>query len=675
MSSSEHARRRMDELSVQIRHHDRRYYVLASPDISDLEYDLLFAELRALEDGFPQLVSTDSPTQRVGGEPLEGLEQVEHAVPMLSLDNTYSREELPGWCERMRRQLGADPQGLTAELKIDGVSVSLHYEDSRLARAVTRGNGLVGDDVSANVRTIRQVPLRIEGAPRLLEVRGEVYMPRSVFSELNRGRREAGEAEFANPRNATAGSIRLLDPRQAAGRRLALWCYQVARVEGVELHSHSESLGLLEKLGFAVSPGWSRCSTLEEVELFIDEHAERRRELDFETDGVVVKIDRLSEQMALGVTARAVRWAVAFKYPPEGKTTRVVDVMVQIGRSGVLTPVAVLEPVEVAGSTVSRATLHNFEEVERLDIRIGDTVWITKGGEVIPKVVGVVTAQRPEHASPIGPPEECPECGTAVERQPHEVAIRCPNRTCPAVVGARLRHFVARGAMDIDGLGGKLLDQLVGEGLVTDPASLWDLRADQLVGLRGWGEQSAARLLHELERARTQPLGRLIFALGIPHVGARGAVMFAQRFRRLGAVAEASIDELESVEGVGPVMAASVQSWFADSDNMDLVARLSERGLEPVETVVEPSDSGPLTGQTVVLTGALARPRTEYRSALESLGAKVTGSVSKRTSFVLAGTDAGGKLDRARDLGIEVHDEASLDRLLRECGGTGLWDK
>jgi len=668
------ASRRVEELRRQIRHHDHQYYVVAKPEVSDWEYDRLFAELREIEDEHPDLRSVDSPTQRVGGEPIDGLEQVEHAVPMLSLDNTYALTELSAWYDRVSRLASLTAPGLTAELKIDGVSISLLYEHGRLVRAVTRGSGVVGDDVTANARTIRQLPLVLDNAPARVEVRGEVYLARSVFERLNLERREAGEPELANPRNATAGSIRLLDPRQAAARRLGVWCYQVARVDGVELESHSEGLELLRNFGMPVAPHWLRCKDLSEVEDFITTWETGRRNLDFDTDGVVVKIDDTKAQQVLGATARAVRWAVAYKYPPEGAITTVEDIRVQVGRTGVLTPVAELAPIWVAGSTVSRATLHNFDELSRLDVRVGDTVSITKGGEVIPKVVGVVISQRPEGLKPFVAPGLCPECETPVVRDEAAVAIRCPNRKCPAVLRSRLRHFVGRDAMDIDGLGGKLLDQLVALGLVTDPASLWGLeeKQDELADLPGWGEISAKNLVSQLEAARSRPLHRLVFALGIPLVGERAAKILSRRFPTLDQIADATAEDLEALDGVGPSMAASVISWFDQQANKDLVNDLKERRLDLVEPRTDDAEDEPLDGLTVVLTGSLSRPRAQLRKRLEALGAKVVGSVSKTTSFLVAGEKAGSKLEKARNLGVTVVDERALDDLVRTRGGT-LW--
>jgi DNA ligase (NAD+) len=658
------AARRVDELRKLVRHHDRQYYVLADPEITDYEYDQLFAELKELEDRFPELQSPTSPTQRVGGEPLSGLQQVEHALPMLSLDNSYSRDELGAWHARLCRELGHDPGNLAAELKIDGVSISLVYVEGRLERAVTRGDGTVGDDVTTNARTIRQLPLEVDGLPPLAEIRGEVYLAKSVLDELNRERRESGEREFANPRNAAAGAIRLLDPREASRRRLGLWCYQVVRTEGFEEDSHVASLEWLHGLGFPVSPGLTLCAGLSEVETFIDDWEGRRLDLDYDTDGIVVKVDSGTERDALGRTARSVRWAVAYKFPPQGRTTKLLDIVVQVGRTGVLTPVAVLEPIEVAGSTVSRATLHNFDEVMRLDVRVGDTVWITKGGEVIPKVIGVVTAERAPDARPYTVPDACPMCGTAAVRELEEVALRCPNPECPAVVGAGLRHFVARGAMEIEGLGGRLLEQLVEAGMVTDEASLWDLEAEALAELPGWGELSAANLLRELEEARDRPLHRLLFALGIPHVGERAAKLLAKRFGSLEALAAAEPEAIEEIDGIGPVIATAVTGWFSESRNRMLVKRLGQRNIDPREEPEDAKAGATLANQTFVITGTLSRPRRELKEKLESLGATVAGSVSRKTSCLVAGENAGSKLNRAHELGVRVIDEAELEKLL-----------
>jgi len=655
---------RLAELRAEIRRHDDLYYVRAEPEVSDFEYDRLFAELQELEAAHPDLISVDSPTLRVGGVPLDGLRQVEHSVPMLSLDNTYSISELGAWYDRVARSLGHPPEALAAELKIDGVSISLVYDEGRLTRAVTRGDGTVGDDITANARTIRSLPLVLEKGPAHFEVRGEVFMPRSVFARLNLARRTRGEAEFANPRNATAGSIRLLDSRVAATRRLAVWCYQLVGAEGHEGTSHIEDLRCLEEWGFPVGPGFGRCEDLAEVETLIERWSKERADFDFETDGVVIKVDRLEDRKILGATGRAVRWAVAFKYPPEGRTTKVRDIVIQVGRTGVLTPVAELEPVLIAGSTVSRATLHNFDEVERLDVRRGDTVWVAKGGEVIPKVVGVVGTERPAGTTPVTRPVQCPTCGADVSRIDGEVALRCSNQVCPAVLGSRLRHFVSRGAMEIEGLGEQSLELLTAKGLVTDAASLWELDQETLALLPGWGEISALNLVGQIDDARNRPLRRLVFALGIPHVGERAAGLLAGRFGSLAGLGEADLDDFEAIAGIGPVIALSVHSWFRTEANQELVKRLIRSGVDPVETVGMESRDGPLEGLIFVITGKLSEPRRDIKARLEALGATVASSVSGKTSYLLAGDDAGSKITKARKLNVEVVDEQGLRQLI-----------
>jgi DNA ligase (NAD+) len=663
------ARARAERLRREIRRHEHLYYVLAKPEISDYAFDRLMAELRALEEADPGLVTPDSPTQRVGGAPVDELLQVRHATAMLSLDNSYNEGELEEWYARAARGLGRKPDGLVAELKIDGVSLALTYERGLLARAVTRGNGEVGDEVTGNARTIRALPLALGEAVPLVEVRGEVYLPHEVFSTLNRARREEGEEPFANPRNAAAGSIRLLDPRECAQRRLAFFAYQIPRIVGMSLERHSDALERLAGWGFAVNPGWRRCASLTEVHVFIADWGAKRSHLGFDIDGVVVKVDSLEEQRVLGSTAKFPRWAVAYKYPPEGERTRVEGIVVQVGRTGALTPVADLEPLLLAGSTVSRATLHNADEVARLDVRVGDTVWVAKGGDVIPKVVAVDPEARPEGTRPFRIPERCPECHTPVVREPGEVAVRCPNRACPAVRRQGLFHFVSRAGMDIEGLGRRLIEQLLDAGMISDAASLWDLDPKALAELPQWGEKSATNLLAQLEAARTRPLWRLLVALGIRHVGEKAAKVLAARFGSLEALARAKEETLQQVEGVGPTIASSVVAYFGDSENVGLVRRLRQRGVDPREEKSTGAEgSGPLAGQTFVLTGTLSRSREQVGALLEESGAKVTDSVSRKTSFVVAGADPGSKLARARELGVKVLDEVGLKKMLKEKG-------
>lgn len=654
-------------LRQEIRRHEYLYYVLAKPEISDFEFDQLMAELKALEAAHPELVTPDSPTQRVGGQVLDELPHVRHELPMLSLDNTYNEEELNEWYNRVVRALGRKPDHLVAELKIDGVSLSLIYENGVLARAVTRGNGEVGDEVTANARTMPTIPLRLPEELALVEVRGEVYLPREVFQELNRRRRAEGEEPFANPRNAAAGSIRLLDSGECARRGLRFVAYQIPRLVGRPLTYHSQALELLAFWGFATNPGWRRCQDLLCVHEFIKEWGERRRALPFDIDGVVVKCDNLAEQQTLGTTSKFPRWAVAYKYPPEGERTRVKAIVVQVGRTGTLTPVAELEPVRLAGTTVSRATLHNAEEVARLDVRVGDTVWVEKSGDVIPKVVAVDVTARPPQAEPFAMPEGCPECGSLVVREAGEVAVRCPNPSCPGVQKARLKYFCSRAGLDIQGLGEQRLEQLLREGLISDPASLWDLDWERLAALPGWGKKSAEHLRQQLEEAKQRPLWRLLVALGIRHVGERAAKLLASRYGSLAALAKAREEELLALEGVGPVIARSVSAFFASPQGRSLVERLRQRGIDPQETAIGDSQK-PLAGLTFVLTGTLSRPREQVAALLEAAGAKVADSVSKKTSFLVVGEAPGSKLAKAQALGVPLLSQEDLQRLLREKG-------
>lgn len=664
-------RTQVEDLRRKIRRHEYLYHVLARPEISDLEFDRLMEDLRRLEKAFPDLRSEESPTMRVGGRPLSSLDSAAHVTPMLSLDNSYSEAELEEWYGRVRKALGGEAPSLTAELKIDGVSLSLVYENGVLRRAVTRGNGEVGDVVTANARPIAAIPLRLSEDLPLLEVRGEVVMVRSAFEELNRVRREEGEEPFANPRNAAAGAIRLLDPRESASRRLSFFAYQAARLQGGDaLDSHSSGLELLSRLQFPVNPGWRRCPDMAAVREFIFLWGARRSDLPFAIDGVVVKVDSLVFQQRLGSTSKYPRWAIAFKYPPEGERTRVLGIRIQVGRTGVLTPVADLEPVRLAGSLVSRATLHNAEEVARLDVRVGDAVWIAKGGDVIPKVVAVDPSGRQPNSQPYAIPDTCPACGSVVRREAGEVAVRCPNRGCSGVVRQRLLHFVSRSGMDIEGLGKRSVEQLMEEGLVSDPASLWELDPKVLAGLPGWGVTSAGNLVAQLDRARQRPLWRLLAALGIRHVGERAAKLLAEKFGSLGAIQAVGREELETVPGIGPRMAASVMDFFCDRENLNLLERLRRVGVDPMTAPAEdnPSASAPLHGLTFVITGTLSRSRPLVKALLEQAGARVADTVSGGTSYLVAGESAGSKLARAGKLGIAVLREDELAALLQEKG-------
>ena len=648
---SSRAKERIEELRGEIERHNRLYYGEHRIEISDAEYDLRLRELRRLEEEHPELESADSPTRRVGGEAPAG-GGVAHTSAMLSLENAYSIDELAEWDARARKLAAGAPFGYVAELKIDGLSIALRYEKGRLVRGATRGDGLRGEDVTENVRSIASIPKRIpEIGP--LEVRGEVYFPRVAFERLNRQREEAGLPIFANPRNAASGSMRLLDPAETGRRGLDAWIYQIAEPETEP--SQSAVLARLASLGFRVNPHFEVCPRFEEVVSFIEEWGTKRRELDFETDGVVVKVDERPIQRRLGQTAKSPRWAAAFKYPPEEALTVVRAIGVQVGRTGVLTPVAHLEPVRLGGTVVQRATLHNYEDLTRKDVRSGDTVAVEKGGDVIPKVTRVVLERRPGGSVPFAMPSACPACGEPVVREEGEVATRCVNASCPAQVRESVRHFASRKAMDIEGLGDKLVEKLFDEAMLSDAASIYDLRPDALAALERFGEKSAANLVAQIERSKTAGLSRLLFALGIRHVGEKAARLLARRFRTIGALRAAPVEALTAVPEIGPNTADAIRKWFGNVANAGLVDRLLAHGVDGEEHGEPESPAGPLAGKTVVLTGTLPGvPREEAAALLERAGARVTGSVSKKTDFVVAGEDAGSKLVKARSLGVPV---------------------
>ncbi len=657
--------RRASELRALIDHHNELYYVHHRPEISDREFDALLHELIALETAHPELRTPDSPTQRVGGAPLEGFEQVRHDPPMLSLDNTYSLEELGEWVDRLRRLAPEVKLDYVAELKIDGVSISVGYDDGVLVRAVTRGNGQVGDDVTENVRTIRNLPLRLRGdpPPRLL-LRGEIYMPRDAFEALNRQREEAGEPLYANPRNTTAGSIRLLDSREVARRGLAVVIYQSTSDLGTS--THGETLERLAAFGLPVESQWRRCGDLTELRDYIEAWRDKRRTLRYETDGVVIKVAELALHDRLGRTSKAPRWAVAYKYAAEQAETVVCAIKVQVGRTGALTPVAELEPVLLAGTTVARATLHNYEDLARKDVRVGDTVYLEKGGDIIPKVVGVRLDRRPSDAAPYALPTSCPVCGEKVVQFAGEVAWRCVNPACPAIVRESVRLYVSRNAMNIEGLGDKLIEQLLREKLITDYTSLYRLEVRDLEPLEGWGLKSAENLVSEVEKSKQRTLGHLLFALGIRFVGQRVAKILADHFGTLDALAAAGADELEDIPEIGPKVASSIREFFGDPRNRERIEALRGFGVNMTQPQEERAAArSPLAGKTVVLTGTLsALTRSEAKRRLEALGARVSGSVSRKTDLVVAGESAGSKLRKAEELGIEVVDEQGLTDLL-----------
>ncbi len=660
---------RIEELRRVLREHDRRYYVEARPVIPDREYDRLLEELKHLEAERPDLVTPDSPTQRVGGAPLESFRAIAHRVPMLSLDNTYSEEDLRAFDERVRRGLGltaADPAvGYAVEPKMDGVAVAVRYEDGILALGATRGDGAQGDDITANLRTVRGLPLRVEGLRGLLEVRGEVYMTHAGFQLLNEQAREEGREPVVNPRNATAGTLKLLDSRVVARRPLRIAFYTLVDADAHGPRSQLEALAYLGRIGLPTHGGEGAAGP-EELHQRIAAWAERRRRLSFDVDGLVIKVNDFAAQARLGATSKFPRWAVAFKYEAEQKPTRLLDILVQVGRTGAVTPTAVLEPVFVSGTTVSRATLHNADEIERLDARVGDTVIVEKAGEIIPKVVRVVSELRPRGTRRFVYPTRCPSCGSELVRAEGEVVIRCVNLSCPAQRDRSIMHYASRGAMDIEGLGEKLVLTLTREGLVRDIADLYTLRARDLVPLERMGEKSAENLVRGIEISRTRGLSRLLFGLGIPEVGAHTARVLARHYGSLDAIRAASAEDLTEVREVGPVIASSVAQFFSRPENAKLLERLRAAGVVMDEEGAA-SAGRPLEGMTVVVTGTLGRfSREEIERLIEELGGHAAASVSRKTSFVVAGEEAGSKRDKALALGVPVLDEeAFLKRIGR----------
>ena len=659
-----------------IRHHEERYYVLDAPEIPDQEFDALMRDLQALERDHPELVTPDSPTQRVGGRPVEGFPTVEHLRQMLSLDNAYNEQELREFGERVQRGLDSPgPITYVAELKIDGLSIALTYENGRLTRGATRGDGSRGEDVTSNVRTIRSIPLTLRDAPpSRLEIRGEVYLPRTSFERMNREREEAAEPLFANPRNAAAGTMRNLDPRQVAARALRAWTYDIA---GADV-APTDVLATLETWGLPVEPHHAVCDGMDAVVAFCDAWRDKRQSLPFETDGVVVKVADRAARERLGATSKFPRWAVAFKFPAQQAETTLRQIHLQVGRTGAVTPVAELDPVFLAGSTIAMATLHNADEVRRKDVRPGDRVVIEKGGDVIPKIVRVLDPDRAGRPDPWEMPPTCPECQSTLVRPEEEVVWRCENASCPARLRRSLEHFASRYAMDIEGLGSAIVDQLLEQGLVHTVADLYALTAERLEQLVVAPREPASdrarprklgkvgtNLAAQIAASRTADLWRVIHALGIRHVGERAAQVLAQAFSDMDRLRAASVDALQATPEIGPVVAASVHSWFAEPHNAALVDRLREAGLTMISTLAPPPAAGALTGKTFVLTGTLeSMSRDEATAAIERLGGRVSSSVSKKTTAVIVGADPGSKADKARTLGVETIDEAAFRRLI-----------
>jgi DNA ligase (NAD+) len=651
-------------LSAELHRHNRLYYVEARPVISDKEFDGLLRELQEIEAQFPDLLTPDSPTQRVGGAALEGFTQITHSVRMMSLDNTYSEEELTAFFARVQKGLGREQVECVIEPKVDGVAISVRYEDGVLKHGVTRGDGTTGDDVTNNLKTIKTLPLRLpKDGPQTFEVRGEVFMPKAGFTKLNQEREEAGESLFANPRNSTAGTLKLLDPKIVAKRPLDIVFYGLADASGLPIESQNDVRKLLEAAGLPKSNLLWHADSAEGLLKAIRELDEQRKALPYETDGAVIKVNAFTDQGELGVTSKAPRWAIAYKYQPEQAETKILAVDIQVGRTGALTPVARLEPVFVSGSTVSNATLHNFEEIERKDIRVGDRVIIEKAGEIIPAVVSVKTEKRDGSEQPIVPPTHCPVCGTGVHRDEEQVVIRCPNPKCPEVVKRRIEHFVSRSAMDISGLGESVVAQLVDLRLVGDVADLYALNELLLARLERVGTKSIDNYLKAIETSKQQDPWRLVFGLGILHVGAGGARKLLEHFGGIDAVAKASVEELMQCPDIGEIVAVSIHAWFRDELNIQLLERLRTSGLNFVQKAVEAA-SDKLAGTTWVITGTLSQERETIADTIRSHGGKVSGSVSGKTTYLLAGADAGSKLDKATKLGVKVVSEAEFREMI-----------
>jgi DNA ligase (NAD+) len=660
---------RAAELRRVLEHHNHRYYVLDEPEIGDDEYDALLNELRDLEAEHPELRTPDSPTQRVGGKPLDKFEPVAHLQPMLSLANARNEEELRAWDARVRKLAGEDAPEITygTEPKIDGLAISLVYEDGLFVRGATRGDGEIGEDVTQNLRTIKEIPLRIADAPPLLEVRGEVYLPRSAFARLNEQRAEAGEPTFANPRNSAAGSIRQLDPALAAARPLSMWCYGIGATEGIEFERHSESLQWLRDRGFKVAPDTKVHEDLESLVAECRRWENDRESLDYEIDGVVVKVDDLQLQRELGVVGREPRGAIAWKFAPMTATTTLRSVMWNVGRTGHMVPFANLEPVQVSGVTVKLATLHNEEDLRRKDVRDGDEVIVMRAGDVIPQVVSPTPqAQKRKRGPQPEPPSECPACGTPTVKPEEAVFTICPNRaSCPGQLFQSIKHFVSKGAMDIDGFGEKQAYAFLQDGLIANVADIYELTEEKLVAREGFGEVSARNLLAAIESSKQVPFFRVLYALGIPGIGYVNARNLAGQFRSMDALMEAETEQIVETPGIGEVLADTIKQTLDEERTQELIRRLREHGLKMEEEGPIPGTEGPLVGKTFVLTGTLPNVSREKATELiEAAGGKVTGSVSKKTTFVVAGAEPGSKLAKAEKLGVEVIDEERLNALL-----------
>jgi len=671
---SEEIRKRVEALRRAINYHNYRYYVLDSPEISDEEYDALMRELRRLEEQYPELITPDSPTQRVGGKPAEKFRKVQHPVPMLSLQDVFSQEELRAWRDRVYRMLTPEEIAkleYVVEPKIDGLTVVLHYDHGLFVLGATRGDGFTGEDVTANLRTVKSLPLRIpvvedstEAPPRLV-VRGEAYISKKDFEKLNREQEERGERTFANPRNAAAGSIRQLDPRVTAQRPISLWVYQVVIVEGHEIRTQWEALEYLRKLGFPVNPLNKLFTDFDEMAEYCASWESEKEKLPYEADGLVIKINDFAIQQKLGNVGNAPRWAVAYKYQTQEEVTRLLDIRVNVGRTGVLTPYAVLEPVKIGGVTVSKATLHNYDYIKEKDIRIGDLVVVVRAGEVIPQVVRPVKEARTGDEKIFKMPDRCPVCGEPVVRPEGEVAYYCINAACPAQLARKIEHFASRRAMDIEGLGEKQADLFVQKGLVHDVADLYYLDPKKLLELEGFGEKKVQNLLSAIEASKDRPLWRLINALGIKFVGEEVAKILAEKYHSIDALMNASEEELQSIPGIGPKIAKSIVDWFSREPNRKVIEKLRKAGVRmSEEETAEEETARPLEGLTFVITGTLPLPRSKVKELIESNGGRVTDSVSRKTSYLVVGESPGSKLDKARRLGVPTISFEELQELI-----------
>lgn len=654
------------KLRQEIEHHNRKYYVEARPEISDFEFDERLQSLMALEKKYPDLVTPDSPTRRVGGAPLKGFKPVIHRIPMLSLDNTYSQDELREFDERVKRFLGKDQVEYFVEEKIDGVSLALTYKNGALVLGATRGDGRQGDDITENVKTIPSIPLKLKGKfPKSVEVRAEAVIPRRSFEKINKEKEKLGEEPFANPRNACAGTLKMLDPKIVASRHLDAWVHGLAHQEGgEEWERHSETVASMHRLGFKTIQNARLCKTMDAVWKFIEDFRDKKNRLDYDVDGLVVKVDRLEYQKALKTTSKSPRWAMAYKYPAERAETVLEDIKVQVGRTGALTPVAILKPVQLSGTTVSRASLHNADEIERLDARIGDHVLVEKSGEIIPKVIEVLKEKRRGNLKKFEFPQQCPVCGGKAEKFGEEVAIRCINLACPAQLKAKVRHFAQRSAMDIEGLGAVWVDTFVEKGLIKDLADIYALDKSKVASLERMGEKSTKNLFKGIEDSKRRPLERLIFALGIPGVGERGAFLLAQKFKKMDQLAKVKEEDLESLREIGPVTAKAIVDFFRELGTKRILEKLRKTGVR-FDLVEEVKSGSFFSGKTIVITGTLSKyERGEVEVLIRGQGGHPSGSVSRKTDYVVVGDTPGSKAEKAKQLGIKVLTEEEFYKKL-----------